>query len=506
MAVDGKCAPGARWGDKERADTLREDAMVLVGRIDRLPACWATWRPAVLVSLAAIFEVYDLYQTAYVSPGLIRSGIFSRTGAGFLGLSDQAMFGSVTFIGLFVGATCFTSFADRRGRRAVFLYALLAYSAATAFMAFQSTAPGIYGGRFLAGVGLGVELVTIDAYLVEVVPSHMRGRAFALNHTIQYLGVPAIALLAWLLVPGDPLGVAGWRWVVMAGAVGALLAWFLRRHLPESPRWLALQGRGVEAVAIVARVEAEVVLRTGRSLAPAQPSVVETPRRASLVEIFQTPHRQRTIMLGVFNFFQTIGFFGFSNWLPALLVAQGHDITKSLFYSFCIAWAYPLTPLLWGATVAERFERKWLIVAASLGVLVAGPLFAITSQPVLLVVLGIAITGFSTLLSLVSSDIGNPSRCDTENPATSATVVLRLMPVRVVALSFVRHTEPLSSGDLDPSAGLCCISRARSRGAVPCWQVHRGPVRRWLPASRLWWCPVGCPAAPRAKPRIPPAM
>ena len=372
MTGDGKLAAKERPHGRERAGTPLEDAVVLVGRIDRLPACWTTWRPAVLVSLGAIFEVYDLYQTAYVPPGLIRSGIFSRTGNGFLGLSDQAMFGSLTFLGLFVGATCFTSFADRLGRRTIFLYALLAYSAATAFMAFQSTPSGIFGGRFLAGVGLGVELVTIDAYLIEVVPSHMRGRAFALNHTIQYLGVPAIALLAWLLVPVDPLGVAGWRWVVMAGAIGALLAWFLRRHLPESPRWLVLQGREDEAAAIVARVEAEVVVRVGRSLAPAQPGVVETPRRAGLAEIFRPPYRQRTIMLSVFNFFQTIGFFGFSNWLPALLVAQGHDITKSLFYSFCIAWAYPLTPMLWGATVAERFERKWLIVAASLGVLVAG--------------------------------------------------------------------------------------------------------------------------------------
>ena len=105
-------------------------------------------------------------------------------------------------------------------------------------------------------------------------------------------------------------------------------------------------------------------------------------------------------MLSVFNFFQTIGFFGFSNWLPSLLMAQGHDVSKSLFYSFCIAWAYPLTPLRWGATIAERSERKWLIVASAAGMAATGLLFAATTNEILLVALGIAVTSFATLLSM----------------------------------------------------------------------------------------------------------
>ncbi len=440
------------------AATPQQEAAAIISRLDRLPACWTVWRLAVLVSLAAIFEVYDLYQTAYIPPGLVRAGIFSRTGSGFLGLSDQAMFGSMTFIGLFVGATCFTTLADRLGRRTAFLYALLAYSAATAFMALQVNAPGIFLGRFLAGVGLGVELVTIDAYLVEIMPAPMRGRAFALNHMIQYLGVPAIAFLAWLLIPIDPFGIAGWRWVVMTGAVGAMLAWFLRRNLPESPRWLALQGRGEEATRIVAAIEAEVVARSGQVLAPPKPVLAEVPRQARVGEIWRPPYRRRTIMLSVFNIFQTIGFFGFANWLPALLMAQGHTIANSLFYSFCIAWAYPLTPLLWGATVAERFERKWLIVAASLGVLVAGPLFAITTQPALLVVLGIAITGFSTLLSLAY----HPYQAElfpTEIRARAVGFVYSLSRLSTAATSFLIAFCLTSFGSLGVF-GLMSISMA----------------------------------------------
>lgn len=384
--------------------TTRPDALShaaeITARIDRLPECRSTWIPAILVSLAAIFEIYDLFQTAYVPPGLIRSGIFGHSGVGLFGLSDQALFGAATFLGLFIGATCFSSTADRFGRRVIFVYALLEYSLASVVLVFQTTALGIDLARMVAGIGIGVQLVTIDTYLVELTPAAMRGRAFAINHFVQYLAVPSLAFLAWLLIPIDPLGVAGWRWVVLIGASGALVIWALQRRLPESPRWLALQGRGAEAEAVAAEMEARALRATGQPLPPVGPVRAVVKSDASFRDIWRQPYTGRTVMMMVFNFFQTIGFFGFTNWLPALLSAQGHGFTKSLFYAFCIAWAYPITPIIWGLTVAERFERKWLIVAAALGVGICGPLFALMSDPALVVIFGVLITAFSTLLSL----------------------------------------------------------------------------------------------------------
>jgi putative MFS transporter len=104
-------------------------------------------------------------------------------------------------------------------------------------------------------------------------------------------------------------------------------------------------------------------------------------------------------MLMAFNFFQTIGFFGFTNWLPTLLAAQGHSITKSLFYSAVIAVAYPFWPLLWSFTVAERYERKWQIVVASGATAVLGLIFAMLTVPSLLIVCGTLIVGANTLMS-----------------------------------------------------------------------------------------------------------
>jgi putative MFS transporter len=104
-------------------------------------------------------------------------------------------------------------------------------------------------------------------------------------------------------------------------------------------------------------------------------------------------------MLMVFNFFQTIGFYGFTNWSPALLASQGHSLTKSLLYSAIIAAVYPLWPLLWSFTVADRYERKWQIVVASGVAAVLGLIFSVLTVPALAIACGVLIVGANTLMS-----------------------------------------------------------------------------------------------------------
>src|SRR5262249_49764712 len=143
---------------------------------------------------------------------------------------------------------------------------LIWYTAATLMMATQTTAVGLDIWRFISGIGIGVELVTIDAYVTEVTPPRLRGRAFAINQAIQFAAVPIVAFACWKLIPLAPLGVSGWRWVMLLGAAAAVGVWFIRAGLPESPRWLALHGRIAEADAITARLEAESERRGGAPL------------------------------------------------------------------------------------------------------------------------------------------------------------------------------------------------------------------------------------------------
>ena len=207
-------------------------AAEISARLDRLPATRYIWKLVLLLSLGGCFEMYDLFFTAYIGPGLVRSGLFSSSSASFFGFNGLASFVAATFAGLFIGTMLFGFAADWFGRRMVFTCSLLWYTAATVIMAFQHTAIGIVAWRLIAGIGIGVELVTIDTYITELVPKHLRGRAFAVNQVIQFSVVPVVALLAWILVPRNPLSFDSWRWVVLIGAMSAIFVWFIRRSVP----------------------------------------------------------------------------------------------------------------------------------------------------------------------------------------------------------------------------------------------------------------------------------
>lgn len=373
-------------------------AAAISARLDRLPASRHIWVLVVLLSLGGLFEFYDLFMTGYVSPGLIREGIFQAGSKGLFGLTDQAAFASVTFLGLWVGTLCFGYVADRYGRRVIFTLSLLWYSAATLIMSAQGTAFGLEAWRFVAGVGIGVELVTIDTYLSELVPKAIRGRAFAINQAIQFGAVPIVAWLSYALVPNDPFGIAGWRIVAALPAVAAVAIWFIRRNIPESPRWLAQHGRTAEADRITTWIEARVAAELGTKLPPPGPPAPAETGRGSLRDIWRPPYRRRTIMMIVFQLCQSIGFYGFGNWVPALVAAQGAGFAKSLEYAFVIALANPLAPLLF-VLFADRVERKWQICAAACATAIFGLLFTRASAPVAMIAIGIAITVSNNLLS-----------------------------------------------------------------------------------------------------------
>jgi putative MFS transporter len=104
------------------------------------------------------------------------------------------------------------------------------------------------------------------------------------------------------------------------------------------------------------------------------------------------------VLLVVLNAFQAVGFYGFTNWAPTFLAAQGVHFAQSLQYGFIIAAAYPVGPLIW-SSIAERFERKWLVVLGAAGTGVLGLAFAASRAPAALIALGVAINFSNNLLS-----------------------------------------------------------------------------------------------------------
>ncbi len=385
----------ARPGIKHATSAI--DAGQIAARLDRLPATRTIWTLVALLSLGGFFEYYDLFFTGYIAPGLVRSHILTATTRGLFGTTGIASFAAAMFSGLFIGTALFGFVADRFGRRSIFTFSLLWYTAATVIMAFQNHVFGLNLWRFIAGIGVGVELVTIDTYVSELVPRAVRGRAFAFNQSIQFSAVPVVALLAWRLVPLAPLSLDGWRWVVLIGAASAIFVWWIRLRVPESPRWLAQHGRLEEAERVLATLEASIAAETGTSLPDPVPSA-EQPARGSFRELWRAPYLRRTVMLSIFNLFQTVGFYGFSNWVPTLLIERGIEFTSSLEYTFLIAIAAPFGPLA-AASIADKLERKWMIVMAAFGVALSGLLFARTSLAPLLILLGVLLTLSNNIMS-----------------------------------------------------------------------------------------------------------
>ena len=374
-------------------------------RMDRLPATRYLWFLVALVSFGALFEIYDLALSAPLGLGLQSSGIFHKNAQGLFRVSDQATFVALTFAGLYVGTLGFSAAADRFGRRPIFTLSLLWYAGATVVMGFQNNALAIMFWRFVASIGVGVELVAIDCYLAELVPKAWRGRAFAVSTSIQFLSVPIVGVLAWRLIPGKHFGLEGWRWLTFLPALGAALVWWVRLGLPESPRWLERQGRGDEATNVLIAIEAHVVRDLGRALPPAIAG--PTPETANMVMsplsiLLRRPYRRRTLTLIVFHFAQTIGYYGFGNWLPLLLIAKGVTIGHSLGYTALLALIAPVAPLFF-SLFADRVERKWLIVAGAAAAAAAGLLLARTTaetSPKAFILVGAVIAAGNSLMSM----------------------------------------------------------------------------------------------------------
>jgi putative MFS transporter len=383
--------------------SLRKSAEI-AARFDRLPPSRTVWTMVILISLGGVFEFYDLFFTGYVAPGMVEAGLFKPDSLGIFGsLAGLAVAGFGTFVfstfaGLWIGALIFGSVADRFGRRFIFTWSLVWYMVCTIIMAFQTSGQWINIWRIIAGIGIGVELVTIDSYISELIPSAERGRAYAANQFITFSVVPVIAFLAWALKGTQPFGLEYWRVVILIGSVGALAVWFIRRKVPESPRWLARHGRVDEAERIIADIESRVAKEKSITLPPPQVVAQEREGRGSYAEIFGPLYLKRTIILSIFNMAQVIGFYGFAAWVPTLLIHRGVHVTASLGYAFVIAIANPFGPLL-GVWFADKVERKTQICTALfvMGVVIA--LFSQASDPTILIILGVLFTLASNIMS-----------------------------------------------------------------------------------------------------------
>ena len=362
----------------------------LATRLDRLPLTSYHRYVITVLGVATFFDLYDLFLAGAVSLVLVRD--FGASTSQLKPLLASA------FVGAFIGALTIGRLGDRIGRRKALLVALGLYSVFSLVGAFSTDIWMLVVCRFLGGLGIGAELPLVDAYIADLVPPNVRGRATAWAFTIGFCGVPLAGFLARALVGRTLLGLDGWRWLFLVGAIGSLVVWVLRTGLPESPRWLAEQGSRAEAERVVRRFERSAGVHAPEADDVPEDRPPDHPERTKAAALLSRPFRTRTAMLYVFHVLQSFGYYGFGSLVPIVLAAKGFDLTQSLTFTALTFLGYPVGSAL-SVPVMERVQRRWLIIGSACGMAVFGLAFGLSSTDLAIVVFGFCYTAVSNFFA-----------------------------------------------------------------------------------------------------------
>lgn len=341
-------------------------------RLDRLPTSAFHRRILALIAMGMFFDGFDVYLAATVLGATLKSG--------FSTLSQNAQFVSVTFAGMMLGAFLTGFLGDRYGRRFTYQANLAIFGLASLAAAFAPSMRVLLLLRFVMGLGLGAEIVVGFSTMTEFVPPQTRGRWLGVLSLIVVSSLPISALAGTLLIPRY-----GWRMMFVLGGLGALIVWYLRKALPESPRWLESVGREEEAGAILRSIEQEVSLKQGRLPPPAPNTPASTSR--NFASLFGEAFLPRMVVGAVTLIVANTMIYGFVTWLPTFFVQEGRSIATSFGYSFLMMLGAPVGSSI-GALTADSWGRKPTIVGASLCTILLGGIYPFIRDPILLPIVG----------------------------------------------------------------------------------------------------------------------
>jgi MFS family permease len=330
-------------------------------RLDRLP--WTRWHWRIVIALGVAWVLDGLEVTIVGSIG----SVLERGDTLALTASHIGWAGSLYVGGAVLGALVFGRLADRLGRKRLFMLTLAVYMGATVATAFSTGFTSFAICRFLTGVGIGGEYAAINSAIDELIPARVRGRVnLAINGSF-WIGAALGALISLVLLDVRVLGPQlGWRAGFLLGAVLAIAILLVRRHVPESPRWLIAHGRADEAEAIVADIERQAQAERG-SLAPVTGQVVlarrATPTLAEVWHVLWQRYRARSgVVLALMvsqAFFYNAIFFTY-----ALVLTRFHQVDESQVGLYIVPFAIGnvLGPLLLGP-LFDRLGRRVMIAA-----------------------------------------------------------------------------------------------------------------------------------------------
>jgi MFS family permease len=262
-------------------------------RLDRLP--WSRFHWRIVFGLGTVWILDGLEVTIV---GSVASRMTEKGSGIGLTSADIGTAAAIYVAGACIGALLFGQLTDRYGRKKLFMATLLLYIAATVATAFAGTALFLFITRFFTGMGIGGEYAAINSAIDELIPARNRGQVDLTINGSYWIGSAVGAIAALVLLDTSIFARdTGWRLAFGMGAILGFGILLVRRHVPESPRWLFIHGREEEAERIVDEIEREVEQEVGHPLPePAQEIVVRQRdkipfREIAAVAFKRYPHR-----------------------------------------------------------------------------------------------------------------------------------------------------------------------------------------------------------------------
>jgi MFS family permease len=336
-------------------------------RLDRLPWSRFHWRVVIGLGSVWILDGLEVTMVGNVAARLTEDGSGLDISAGQIGAA-----GAIYIVGACLGALFFGQLTDRLGRKKLFLWTLVLYLVATVATAFSFSIWYFFLCRFLTGAGIGGEYAAINSAIDELIPAKVRGRVDLVINGSYWLGSAAgsalsLVLLSTALFPMD----VGWRLAFGFGAVLGIGVLLVRRHVPESPRWLFIHGREDEAERIVRGIEESIEEEKGEALPAAEDSLTirqrtSIPFREIAAVAFRTYPKRTLLCLALF-LGQAFLYNGITFNLGVLL-SSFYDVGAALAPLFIIFWALSnfAGPVLLGHFF-DTVGRKPMITLAYLG-------------------------------------------------------------------------------------------------------------------------------------------
>ncbi len=285
-------------------------------------------------------DAMEVLLIAFALPAIIKEWSLSAGQAGLLG--------TAIFLGMLGGAWFWGTISDYIGRKIGFQLTVLIDSV---FGFLSALSPGyvwLVVFRTLTGFGVGGTLPVDYSIFAEYLPRHKRGRYLVYLESFWAIGTIVAAGLAWLVVPRF-----GWRVLLALSAVPGLIIYFIRRYVPESPRYLLVNGREDEMRAVLTQVAHE----NGVPVPELTIAIPPRSRGVTVAALWRRPYARRTLMLWITWFAISLGYYGTFIWLPQIFVTRGFTFLRTYQNVFLMALAQ-LPGYFSAAYLVERWGRR----------------------------------------------------------------------------------------------------------------------------------------------------